>query len=87
MANHKSALKRQRQSLVRRENNRAMKSRVKKAIKAINSAVEQNQVDAARAALAVAVPVIAKAGKGTIHKKNASRSISRLTRRVNAISQ
>ena len=87
MANHKSALKRHRQSLVRRERNRATKSHVKKAVKAVIVAVEQNMADDARTALADAVPVIAKAAKGTIHKKNASRKISRLTRRVNALTQ
>lgn len=85
MANHKSALKRNRQSLVRRSRNRANKSKVKNAIKAIDLAIEQNSLEDAQAALKAAVPVICKAAvKGAIHKNNASRKVSRLTKRVNA---
>ncbi|MCI5157717.1 MAG: 30S ribosomal protein S20, partial [Candidatus Electrothrix sp. AUS1_2] len=40
--------------------------------------------DAAQEALKIAIPVIQQtAGKGAIHKKKASRKISRLTGRVN----
>ena len=84
MANHKSALKRNRQSLVRRARNRTMKSKVKTAIRAVNEAIEQGAVDAAQAALKMAIPVIQKAAsKGTLHRKTASRKVSRLTKRVN----
>ena len=86
MANHKSAEKRNRQSQVRRARNRVNRSKMKTAIKNLNSAIEAGSVDEAKDALASAVPVIAKtASKGTIHKKNASRKISRLTKRVNAM--
>ena len=86
MANHKSALKRHRQSLVRRSRNRAVKSLLKKAIKAVNVAVEQESAEEAKAALNAAIPTISKAAsKGTIHKSNASRKVSRLTRKVNAL--
>ena len=86
MANHKSAEKRNRQSQVRRVRNRVNRSKMKTAIKNLNSAIEAGSVDEAKDALASAVPVIAKtASKGTIHKKNASRKISRLTKRVNAM--
>ena len=84
MANHKSAEKRNRQAQVRRQRNRANRSRMKTAIKNLNTAIEAGNVEEAKSALAVAVPVIAKtASKGTLHKKNASRKISRLTKRVN----
>ena len=86
MANHKSAEKRNRQSQVRRARNRVNRSKMKTAIKNLNNAIEAGSVDEAKDALASAVPVIAKtASKGTIHKKNASRKISRLTKRVNAM--
>ena len=39
MANHKSALKRNRQSLVRRERNRMNRSKVKTAIKKVDTAI------------------------------------------------
>mgnify|MGYP000034148671 FL=1 len=86
MANHKSAEKRNRQAQVRRQRNRANRSRMKTAIKNLNEAIDSGNAEEAKSALASAVPVIAKtASKGTIHKKNASRKISRLTKRVNQL--
>jgi len=85
VANHKSALKRHRQSQIRRMRNRVVKTQVKNAIREVNEAISGNTIEAAQDALKAAVPVIAKASvKGTLHKKTASRKISRLTRRVNA---
>ena len=85
MANHKSALKRNRQNVVRRARNRANKTKIKNAIKAIDAAIADNNPETAQAALKVAIPTIMRvASKGTIHKKTASRKVSRLTRRVNA---
>ena len=55
MANHKSALKRHRQSVVRRSRNRAVKSVLKSSIKAVNVAVEQNSPEDAQTALKVAI--------------------------------
>jgi len=84
VANHKSAKKRNRQAQVRRMRNRVNRSKMKTAIKNLNAIVEGGNVDEAKTALATTVPIIAKtASKGTIHKKNASRKISRLTKRVN----
>ena len=86
MANHKSAEKRNRQAQVRRQRNRANRSKMKTAIKNLNTAIDSGNAEDAKTALAAAVPVIAKtASKGTIHKKNASRKISRLTKRVNQL--
>lgn len=84
MANHKSAEKRNRQAQVRRLRNRSNRSKMKTAVRSLNDAIESGNVEEAKTALASTVPVIAKtASKGTIHKKNASRKISRLTKRVN----
>ena len=59
---------------------------MKTAVRQLNEAIEAGSVEDAKTALQTAVPVIAKtASKGTIHKKNASRKISRLTKRVNAM--
>ena len=86
MANHKSAEKRNRQAQVRRQRNRAIRSRMKTAIRNLNEAIESGNADEAKSALATAVPVIAQtASKGTIHKKNASRKISRLAKKVNQL--
>ena len=84
MANHKSAEKRNRQSQVRRIRNRANRTRMRNAIKAVDTAIDTGSQEDAQVALKSALPLIAKtATKGTIHKKNASRKISRLTKRVN----
>ena len=84
MANHKSALKRNRQSLLRRDRNRANRTKVKSAVKKIDAAIEVESVEQAQEALAAAVPIIERAAvKGAFHKKTASRKVSRLTQRVN----
>ena len=85
MANHKSAAKRNRQSIVRRARNRSIKTRMKGVVKAVYTAMEENSVDKTMEALKIAIPVIDKtAVKGTLHKKTASRKVSRLTKKVNA---
>ncbi len=84
MANIKQALKRHRQSLKRRARNRAIKSRVKNAIKKVRLAIEARDKEMAQAALRDATSILDKAAsKGVIHKKNAARRISRLTSHVN----
>lgn len=86
MATHKSAEKRDRQSVKRRERNVSSKSAVKTRIKSLLSAVGTKDKEASEKALKAAVPAIDKAAaKGVIHKKNASRKISRLTKKINAI--
>ena len=85
MANHKSALKRNRQSLIRRDRNRANRTKVKTAVKKVEAAIKvEGSVEKAQEALVAAVPVIERAAvKGAFHKKTASRKISRLTKKVN----
>ncbi len=86
MANHKSALKRHRQSLKARERNRMMKTRVKNAMKAVRAAIESQDNDATAAALKTATSILDKAAsKKTIHWRTAARKISRLTIASNAI--
>ena len=87
MANHKSALKRHRQSLVARLRNRSEKTRVKNAIKAVRQAIEEKDASAAQTALREATSVLdAVASKKVIHWKTAARKISRLNLAVNKIS-
>ena len=84
MATHKSAKKRDRQSKVRRMRNRMNKTRMKSVVRQVEEALVAGSEEQAREALKEAIPVIQKtAAKGTIHKKTASRKVSRLTRRVN----
>ena len=85
MANHKSALKRNRQSILRRDRNRVNRTKVKTVVKKIDAAIEtEGSVEKAQEALKNAVPIIERAAtKGAFHKKTASRKISRLTKKVN----
>jgi len=86
LANHKSAIKRMKQSESRRLLNASIRSSVKTEIKSIVKAVEKKEQDGAKAALIAVIPKISKAAaKGIFHKRNASRKISRLTRKVNAL--
>ena len=86
MATHKSALKRAKQSKVRRLRNTGYKTSVKKAVKELRTAVTNNSVDEARESLIRAISIIQKtASKGVIHKNRASRKISRLARQVNQL--
>lgn len=86
MARHKSAEKRDRQSEKRQLQNAAIKSRIKTEMKDVIVAVAKKNKDDAVKALSKAAPSIAKAAsKGAFHKKTASRRISRLTKKVNAL--
>lgn len=86
MATHGSALKRHRQSLKRRARNMAVKSAIKTAIKKVRDAINEGRAEDAKAALAKATRLLDKAvSKGVLHRGNASRRISRLSKAVNAI--
>lgn len=82
---NKSAMKRVRQSEKRRLRNQTIKTYLKTVTKKVEAALGQGTVDDAQAALGKAVPAFNKAAsKGVIHKRKASRKISRLTKKVNA---
>jgi len=84
VANHKSAIKRDKQSKVRRLRNRMNKSTMKTAIRGLDEVVAGGDLEQAREALRKATSVIGKTvTKGAINKKTASRKVSRLARRVN----
>lgn len=86
MANHKSALKRHRQSLKARIRNRAAKTRVKNVIKVVRQAVEAKDKEQALQALQTATSVLDKvAGKKILHWRNAARRVSRLAQAVNKL--
>jgi small subunit ribosomal protein S20 len=87
LANHKSAIKRARQNEKRRLRNKSTKTRIKSIVKGIRSTASENSKKAALAELNSAKSIIDNAAKkGVIHKKTASRKISRLSRLVNTIS-
>lgn len=84
MATHKSAIKRTRQALVRRERNRTVISALKTITKKVLTAIENSNLDDAKKTLRLAASTFAKAAeKGIIHKNNAARNIARLTLKVN----
>ncbi len=86
MANHKSAMKRHRQSLLARARNRAVKTRVRNVIKAVRVAISAGDTTAAQTAMQTATKVLDKAAtKKVIHWKTAARNISRLSTAVNKI--
>ena len=85
MANHKSAMKRNRQSLLHRARNRSNKTRMKGVVKDVYTAIAENSPEKVVEALKIAIPIIDRtAVKGTIHKRNAARKVSRLTKTVNS---
>ncbi|MHC1710729.1 MAG: 30S ribosomal protein S20 [Solidesulfovibrio sp.] len=86
MANHKSALKRHRQSLLARSRNRAVKTRVRNVIKAVHAALAGGDTAAAETALLTATKVLDKAAtKKILHWKTAARNISRLSTAINKV--
>jgi small subunit ribosomal protein S20 len=83
VATHASALKAHRQSLNNRERNRQFRSRLRGALKAIRSAIDGNDLTAAKNALKQTISLIDKmASKGVIHRNAAGRYKSRLTTRI-----
>jgi len=88
LANHKSAIKRHKQSLVRRERNKTVKSSLKTVTKKVEAAIADKNAEEAVSSLKIASVVLDKAAsKGVIHKNTAARSKSRMTRKVNALSK
>ena len=86
MANIKSAKKRILVDRRNAERNKAIKSKVKTAIKGVDAAITAGDKDAASKALTTAISEINRAAsKGVFHKKTASRKISRITVAVNKI--
>ena len=86
MANHKSALKRNKQNAKKNERNKHVRSTLRTFIKRVRESVAAKDVTSAKEALAAAVPVIdAAASKGVIHPNNASRNVSRLTKLVSTL--
>lgn len=84
MANHKSAIKRHRQSLKRRDRNREVKNELKAIVKKVRTAAGSGDKAGAQKFVVEAEKQLAKAaGKSIIHKANAQRRISRLMALVN----
>ena len=86
MANTKSAIKTIRRISRQTKVNKSRKSRFKNAIKKMNSLIEQKKKKDALAFLPKLNSELMKIAKtGIIKKKNASRNISRITKKINSL--
>ena len=82
----KSGLKRRRQDAVRRIRNRAVKTRVRSAVKALRTAVETGDAAEVKKLLPETISVIdVSVRKGILQRNTASRTKSRLTSQVNQL--
>lgn len=87
MANIKSAEKKNRQRIRQEARNRSQKSAMRTAVKRLRAAIATKNATEAKALLNPAVQLVARAGrKGVIKPRSASRTVSRLTVAVNALS-
>ena len=86
MANHKSALKRARQNKEHQLRNNSRKTRIKNVVKAVETSIAEKSPTKVQEHMRLAQKTIAKmAAKGIIHKRTASRNISRLSRKVQVL--
>ena len=87
MANSPSSKKRALQAERRAEINKARRSRMRTFIRKVEEAIATGDQAAAAEALRAAQPeVMRNVTRGVVHKNTASRKISRLAGRVNALS-
>jgi small subunit ribosomal protein S20 len=86
MANHKSALKRVRQTKTRTERNRQRKTTIKKLRKETAAAVDAGDSSAAKASLSKFSSAVDKAAKkGLIHKNKAANLKRKASKAIAAI--
>ncbi len=87
MANTVQAKKRVRRNERREVINTARRSQVRTFIKKVETAIDAGNADDAKEALRLAQPVMMRGvTRGVFHKKTVSRKISRLAKRVKALS-
>ncbi len=86
MANHKSAAKRAKQTIIKTKQNRFFKSRVKTMTKDVLQAVENNDKEKALDAMKKANKFMHHTvSKGVFKKETISRKVGRLQIKVNAL--
>ncbi len=86
MAHSLSAKKRIRQNVRHRIRNRARAKQVKLQVRKVVEAIDEKNVEKARAEFRSAVKTIDQvAAKGTLHRNAAARKKSRLQRRINSL--
>ena len=84
MANHKSALKRIRQSRKRRDRNTNIRSRMRTIVKNFQNALANGDDDAGEKLRAAEGEIRKAVSKGIIPARRASRTVSRLAKSLNA---
>tara|TARA_Y100000590_G_C15672284_1_gene996704 strand:- start:805 stop:1128 length:324 start_codon:yes stop_codon:yes gene_type:complete len=86
MANTKSAIKRTRKISRQTKVNKSRKSRFKSALKKMNSLIEKKDKKEAKAFLPKLNSELMRIAKtGVIKRKNASRNVSRITKKINSL--
>lgn len=81
----KSAIKKQRQSVKRKARNGFVKATLKTKTKSLLGLIKEKDKEKAAEQLKVVVSAFDKAAtKGVVHKKNASRNIARLSKKVHS---
>ena len=86
MANTRSAKKMTRKIAKRTEVNRSRRSRMRTFLRKVEEAIASGDQTAAASALQAAEPEVMRAAqKGIVHKNTASRKVSRLAHRIQAI--
>ncbi|MEM1266802.1 MAG: 30S ribosomal protein S20 [Pseudomonadota bacterium] len=88
MANTPGSRKRVRKAIRRTEVNKSRRSRMRTYVRKVEEAIASGDAEAATAALREAQPEIMRCvTKGILHKNTASRKMSRLAARVNAVAE
>jgi small subunit ribosomal protein S20 len=83
VANHASALKRVKQTKKRKLRNKSYKSTISTTVKKVMASVEEKDADGVKTYYEQAVSRLDSAvTKGILHRRTASRKISRLTKKV-----
>jgi small subunit ribosomal protein S20 len=86
VANHKSAKKRAKQTIVKTERNKIRKTTVRSVIKALRTAIESNDKKTAQELLPQAQSYLYRLAKhGAINQNNAGRRTARLAAQVNKL--
>jgi small subunit ribosomal protein S20 len=85
MANIKSQIKRNRQTIVRHERNKSVRSELKTHMKKTLEAAEAGDDNAAELYRAAQKKIDMAVSKGVLDKKTAARRKSRLAKKVNAV--
>ena len=84
--NHPSAIKRHRQSVKRQARNQSIRIRVRHTVRELREIIAKKDVATAEAKLRSVTATVQKAvTKGVLHRNNADRRISRLSRQITAL--